>query len=143
MDEFRSVEDYELFVYSVRERYSAVTGSTLRLERRGSTYARVSGDIDFRNGYRITVRELVSFDTLPLRIEDYGYEIWCHDTKRGWYDSQPHPNSPNLQATHPHHKHVPPDLKRNRVPAPGFTFMAPNIPILIAEVAAMAHADDA
>lgn len=24
-----------------------------------------------------------------------------------WYDSQPHPNDPILQNTHPHHKHVP------------------------------------
>lgn len=99
MDDFRSVEDYELFVYSVRERYSVVTGSTLRLERRGA--------------------------------------------KRGWYDSQPHPNNPDLQPTHPHHKHVPPDLKRTRVPAPGLSFRAPNIPLLIAEVAALVQADDA
>jgi len=34
----------------------------------------------------------------------------------------------------PHHKHVPPDIKRNRVPAPGMSFTEPNLPTLLREI---------
>lgn len=42
---------------------------------------------------------------------------------------------PELASTHPHHKHVPPNIKRNRIPAPGLSFIQPNLPYLIEEVA--------
>ena len=48
--------------------------------------------------------------------------------------SQPHPDDPTLANTHPHHKHIPPDIKHHRVPAPGLTFAAPNLPLLILEI---------
>jgi hypothetical protein len=51
-----------------------------------------------------------------------------------WYDPQPHPHIPELAATHPHHKHVPPDIKRDRVLAPGLSFIEPNLPFLIGEI---------
>ncbi len=34
----------------------------------------------------------------------------------------------------PHHKHVPPDIKRNRIPAPALSFTRPNLPLLIEEI---------
>ena len=37
-------------------------------------------------------------------------------------------------AKHPHHKHIPPDIKNHRVPAPEMSFARPNLPSLIAEV---------
>ena len=37
-------------------------------------------------------------------------------------------------SAHPHHKHVRPDIKHHRVPAPGLSFQAPNLPFLIREV---------
>jgi hypothetical protein len=46
----------------------------------------------------------------------------------------PHPHIPALQSTHPHHQHVPPDIKHNRIPAPGISFTKPNLLHLIAEV---------
>jgi len=49
----------------------------------------------------------------------------------------PHPNVPELQSTHPHHKHIPPDIKHHRIPAPGLSFAEPNLPKLIDEVEAM------
>ncbi|MGC9398114.1 MAG: toxin-antitoxin system TumE family protein [Anaerolineae bacterium] len=39
-----------------------------------------------------------------------------------WYDPTPHPNDSSLASTHPHHKHVPPDVKHHRIPAPGLSF---------------------
>lgn len=51
-----------------------------------------------------------------------------------WYDSQAHPDDSTLASTHPHHKHIPPDIKHHRVPAPGLSFMAPNLLQMIREV---------
>ncbi len=51
-----------------------------------------------------------------------------------WYDSQPHPNDPTLASTHIHHKHIPPDIKHNRIPAPIMSFTHPNLPELIFEI---------
>jgi hypothetical protein len=67
-------------------------------------------------------------------IEGYSYEAWLGSDKLYWYDSQPHPHDPTLTSTDPHHTHVPPDIKHNRIPAPGLTFSAPNLPFLIHEV---------
>jgi hypothetical protein len=44
------------------------------------------------------------------------------------------PHIPKLQSTHPHHKHVQPDIKHNRVPVPSMSFDEPNLPRLIDEV---------
>jgi hypothetical protein len=41
-------------------------------------------------------------------------------------------------STHPHHKHIPPNIKHNRIPAPGLSFDQPNLPLLIAEIEQLA-----
>jgi len=33
-----------------------------------------------------------------------------------------------------HHKHIPPNIKRNRTPAPGLSFTRPNLSFLIEEI---------
>jgi len=43
-------------------------------------------------------------------------------------------NDPTLAKTHPHHKHIPPDMKRHRVSAPNLSFTQPNLPVLIEEI---------
>lgn len=133
----RSAEDYELFVYSLPEAYPAIERSTLTFVRHGVSLARVAGEIFFPDGYRLVVRERLLFSRLPGVIDWYGYEVWKADEKLYWYDSQPHPNEPALQSTHPHHKHVPPDIKHNRIPAPNMHFSSPNLPGLIDELFAL------
>jgi len=49
-------------------------------------------------------------------------------------NSWPHPNDPTLASTYPHHKHIPPDIKHNRIPAPGLSFTQPNLPFVIEEI---------
>jgi hypothetical protein len=56
------------------------------------------------------------------------------DEQLYWYDDWPHPDIPELISTHPHHKHVPPELKHHRVPAPGISLDRPNLPLLIQEI---------
>jgi hypothetical protein len=67
-------------------------------------------------------------------IDAYGYEVWRGEGKLFWYDSQPHPNDSKLRPTHPHHKHVPPNIRHNRIPAPEMRFDRPNFPVLIDEI---------
>lgn len=67
-------------------------------------------------------------------IQGYSYAVSRGEERLYWYDPQPHPNEPTLASTHPHHKHVPPNIKRNRIPAPGLSFAEPNLPLLIEEI---------
>lgn len=130
----RTIADYELYLYSLTTECPTIRGSTLVLIRRGATLARVEGELFFDQALRLVVRERLLVDRNPIVIDSYGYEVWEGDSKLYWYDSQPHPNEPTLQSTHPHHKHVPPDIKHNRIPAPGIGFTHPNLPLLIQEV---------
>lgn len=130
----RTEADYELFLYTLAEQFDSIQRSTLVFVRRGASLGRVAGELYFTHAFRIVVRERILFHRLPVVIDWYGYEVWRGDEKLYWYDSQPHPDEPSLQSTHPHHKHVPPDIKHNRIPAPGMSFTEPNLPQLIAEV---------
>jgi hypothetical protein len=132
----RTSEDYELFVYSLAQQFPSVRYSTLAFVRLGVSLARVAGEVHFEGAYRLVVRQRIVFDRLPAVIDAYGYEVWRGDTKLYWYDSQPHPGDQALQATHPHHKHVAPDTKHHRIPAPNMAFVYPNLPALIAEIEA-------
>ncbi|HEV7508793.1 MAG TPA: DUF6516 family protein [Thermoanaerobaculia bacterium] len=137
---FRTPEDYEHFLYTLAERFPSIRQTTVTLVRRGYSLARVSGEVHFESGFRLVVLERLVFDRLPLYIEGYGYEVWRGHEKLYWYDSQPHPQDPSLQSTHPHHKHVPPDIKHNRLPAPGMSFTQPNLPLLIHELESLFEA---
>ena len=133
----RSDQDYELFIYTLAEQFPSIHHVTLTFVRRGAGFARVAGEIHFARGFRIVVRERLLYHRLPMLIDWYGYEVWQEDEKLYWYDPQTHPNEPSLQETHPHHKHVPPDIKHNRVVAPGMSFTEPNLPKIISEVEAL------
>ena len=82
----------------------------------------------------MVVRERIIFDRLPAIIDWYGYEIWQDDKKLYWYESQPHPDAPELQISFPHHKQLPPDIKHNRIPASEMSFTRPNLENLIKEI---------
>ncbi|MFP3897175.1 MAG: DUF6516 family protein [Anaerolineales bacterium] len=135
-DPLRTAEDYELFLYTLKERFPSVRRSTMAFIRRGASLALVTGELYFGRDIRLVVRERLMYRPLPVRIDWYGYEIWQGSKKLYWYDSQPHPNDPSLQATHPHHKHIPPDIKHHRIPAPQMRFNRPNLPVLIREIEA-------
>ena len=71
------------------------------------------------NGYRLAVYEILTWDADSLLIQRYSYEIWRGREKLYWYDPQTHPDEPSLASTYPHHKHVIPNIKHNRIPCPG------------------------
>lgn len=134
MNPYQSLRDYEEFIYTLPQRFPSIAYSTLVIVRRGARMAILSGEIIFPQGYRLLVRERLTFDAGPLVLKRYGYEVWQGNEKLYWYDSQPHPHDPALDITHPHHKHIPPDIKHHRVPAPELSFTRPNLPVLIEEV---------
>ena len=130
----RTPEDYELYIYSLLEYYPHLKQSTLTFMRTGASIARVSGELIFEENFRLVVRERLIFDRLPISLDSYSYEIWRFDEKIAWYDPQPHPDDPSLRATFPHHKHIPPDIRHHRVPAPELSFTEPNLSFLIREI---------
>lgn len=90
------------------------------------------GEVLFANGLRLRMREEMDFSA--GLIISYGYEVYRGDERLYWYDDFPHPNDATLASTFPHHKHIPPDIKHNRVPAPGLSFTKPNLPAIISEI---------
>ncbi len=136
---FRTPEDYELFLYTITEQFSAVRRSTVTFVRMGATLARVAGELHLDEDIRIVIRERLLLHRSPISMDWYGYEIWKGRDKLYWYDSQPHPKDPTLRSSHPHHKHIPPDIKHNRIPAPNMSFDRPNLPFLIEEAASLLH----
>jgi hypothetical protein len=131
---FQSLFDYERLVYTLQQKYPSIVRSTLVVARRGLGLATLTGDIQFTNGCRLAVYEILTWDRGLVVIQHYSYEAWRGNDKLYWYDSQPHPLDPSLASTDPHHKHVPPNIKRNRIPAPHLSFTQPNLPFLIGEI---------
>jgi hypothetical protein len=123
---------YGQFVYSLPETYPSIQRSTLVLATIGPTLAKLEGRVTFKGDVILDVWELVDFDA--RRILHYSYEVYQAGEKILWYDPFEHPHMPELVSTYPHHKHVFPDIKHNRVPAPGISFDQPNLPCLIEEI---------
>ena len=153
-DPLSSPEAYQEFIYSVHEQFPSIRRSTLVYVPSGQCFGRVEGMLIFEEDIILCVQEYLNFE-LGL-IEGYGYEAsralvppgssdfptaaeYCragypHKEKLYWYDSFPHPNDPSLASTDPHHKHVPPDIRHHRIPAPDISFIRPNLPFLIQEI---------
>ncbi|MBN1877652.1 MAG: hypothetical protein JXA33_25745 [Anaerolineae bacterium] len=129
-----TLEAYEHFVYNLREIFPSIQSSTLRIIRTGPDSERLVGIVTFPHNIHLDVAELVDFDAGYFEILQYGYVVWQHDERLYWYDSQEHPHDSTLASTHPHHKHIPPDIKHHRIPAPGLSFTEPNLIFLIREV---------
>ena len=98
----------------------------------GPKFAELLGTVEFEGNVTLTVWE--DLDFVRGVIQGYSYSVSQGGERLYWYDPQPHPGDPLLVDTLPHHKHVPPDIKRHRVLAPGIAFDRPNLPQLIEEV---------
>lgn len=134
MNPLNSLSDYEAFIYGLPQQFPSIVYSTLLVVRRGAAIALVRGEVIFSGGVRLVMSERLMLADGVIHIVSYGYEVWRGAEKLYWYDSQPHPDNAALGSTHPHHKHVPPDIRHHRLPAPGLSFRSPNLPFLIAEI---------
>jgi hypothetical protein len=126
------IAGYSAWVYALAERHPWVSHSTLVLAPIGATLARLEGRIAGSGGLQVEVWELIDFST--QRIRTYSYEVCRNGEKICWYDPWEHPEIPALASTFPHHKHIPPNLRDNRVPAPAIRFDAPNLDTVLEDV---------
>ncbi len=72
----RTADDYELFIYKMKERFPSVRRSTLTFVRRRSSLVRLADELHFDRGVRLVVRERIVYDRQPAVIDSYGYEVW-------------------------------------------------------------------
>lgn len=153
--------EYEALVNSLTARFPEIRLSTLVVAPTAYSMAHVTGMIAFGEDIVLCIHELVDFRqgcilsyryevtrSIPPFVEkalpsaDEYCAVHCAGKEKlYWYDSQPHPDSRTLQSTHPHHKHIPPDIKHNRIPAPGLSFTTPNLPFLIEEIQSLLQSD--
>ena len=114
----KSLSDYSRFVAELLGQPS-VLSSTVAVWSDSPYTSVAEGEVFFANGLRLRMREEVDLDA--GLIISYGYEVYRGEERLYWYDDFPHPNDPKLASTMPHHKHVPPDIKHNRMLAPGLS----------------------
>src|SRR5204862_7919946 len=93
------------------------------------------GEVHFANGIRLRLREELDFNA--TLIAAYGYEVYRRAERLFWYDDFPHPEDKSLASTFPHHKHVPPDIRHHRIPAPEMSFKEPNLSSILAQIEAL------
>lgn len=128
-------ESYQQFIYGITELSERIRYSDLILIPVGKSLCVSKGNIYFDKSIHLEIREALDF-VLDEWITGYSYTVYRNDEKLYWYDSQGHPDDPDLQSTHPHHKHLPPDIKHHRIPAPEISFKEPNLTFLIHEIEA-------
>ena len=128
-----SLKNYEHFIYDIVNQYPRIEKSDLVVKQKGKFWAEVIGKIYLNNNITLEVREILDF-SIENFIRRYGYAIRRCNKVLYWYDSQEHPNDPKLKSTHPHQKHVEPDIKHNRIPAPGLMIHQPNLHFVIEEI---------
>jgi len=140
MSTFSSLEEYSQVVYDLLAETPRIHSHTIRLYPRSASVGVIEGDITFDQGLVLRVYERLDFAI--ERILTYSYEVWRAQEQLYWYDPMPHPNNPDLAHNHPHHKHAPPDIKHNRIPAPDLSFDEPNLPFLIREVTGLTTGEE-
>lgn len=126
-----SLADYSRFVTEILNRPS-ILQSTIRVWSTSPFTGTTEGEATFSNGLRLRMREELDF-AYGL-ITSYGYEVYQGTERLYWYDDFPHPDESLLASTFPHHKHVPPDIKRNRIPVDYMQFAKPNLLVIIKEI---------
>ena len=133
----KSLANYSRFVAELLRRPS-VERSTVAVWSDSRYTGVTEGEVFFSNDIRLRLREELDFDA--GLITAYGYEVYQGAERLYWYDDFPHPHDPEVASTFPHHKHVPPDIKHHRIPAPEMSFTQPNLPVLVREIEALAGA---
>ena len=127
----QSLAAYSRFVAELLNRLT-VQRSTIVVWSASPHTGVAEGEVFFLHGFRLRLREELDFDA--HLITAYGYEVYRGEERLYWYDDFPHPHDLTLASTFPHHKHVPPDMKRNRVPTPEMSFTSPNLSLLMQEI---------
>lgn len=126
-----SLAAYSAFVAETLQRAS-VLDSTVVVWSDGKYTGVAEGEVSFTNNFRLRLKEELDF--VREKITTYGYEVYRSEELLYRYDDFPHPNDVALASTFPHHKHVRPNIGRNRIPAPELSFTKPNLPFILEEI---------
>lgn len=126
---------YATYLYTLATKFPGIQSPQVNCFTLKSNTGIANGVLHFSQDLRLHFVEHLDFNA--RRITWYSYEIWQGNEKLCYYDPQEHPNDPTLASTHPHHKHLPPDIKHHRVPEPGLSFDQPNLDFLIGEIEKM------
>lgn len=132
MFSFECSSDYSSFLYSLEDKFPEISTSQINFYSIEPDLFLAKGTIEFRSEIRLTFHEVINFS--KKRIARYAYEVYRKSELLYFYDPQEHPDDPNLASSFPHHKHIHPNIKRNRQPASGLSFDKPNLPFLIQEI---------
>src|SRR5260221_3898434 len=116
---FSSLAEYSRVVAELLDR-PGIARSTVAVWSDSPYTGVAEGEVFFKDGIRLRMREELDFEA--GLITAYGYEVYRGEERLFWYDDFPHPDDPALAANFPHHKHVPPDIRHHRVPAPAMSF---------------------
>lgn len=127
-----SLQAYSQFIASLPDHFPSVRRSTLTVYSISPRHLVLRGEVEFAGDIRLRVAERI--DTAQARMTWYSYAVLRGTEELYWYDPQPHPDDPSLASTFPHHKHVPPNIKRTRVLALDISFAQPNLPFVIREI---------
>jgi hypothetical protein len=131
-DDLNTYGDYTKLIFFLLADRASIESHTIAVYTTSQTIGIMRGRVVFRSGHVLRVFEQIDF--VAHRIVKYFYELVYKGESLWWYDSMPHPDVPELQSTHPHHKHIPPNIKQHRVAAPEMSFTRPNLPVLIDRV---------
>jgi len=129
-----SLEAYSLHIAELLNR-PTICHSTVAVWSDSPYTGIAEGDVFFSHRFRLRIREELDFD--EGLITSYGYEIYRGEERLYWYDDFPHPQDPTLASSYPHHKHVPPDIKRHRLSAPEISYNQCNLSRLILDIEAL------
>jgi len=128
----KSISEYESFVNGLKNRYREIKVSKLAFKNQEPTIGELVGEIEFDRNIKLNISERIDFS--KDKIESYRYEVYQGKSLLYWYDPHPHSDDPSIAITFPHHKHIYPDIKEHRVPAPGLSFDKTNLIFLIEEI---------
>ncbi|MBX7236368.1 MAG: hypothetical protein K1X65_18430 [Caldilineales bacterium] len=129
---FPTFDEYCSLIADLPNQFPSIQISTLSAYTIGPFVAEIAGRLTFESGYVLDIWELLDLER--RRIRSYSYELDRNEERIWWYDPTEHPNDPSLRSSSPHHKHIAPDIKHHRIPAPEISFSRPNLPNLIEQV---------
>ena len=132
MDNLKNSESYGSFLYSLEDKFPVIKKSQINFFSIEVNVFLAKGSIKFTSMIKLSFKEVINFS--KQKIIRYAYEVYEDNELKYFYDPQTHPENQKLASTFPHHKHIPPNIKRNRQPAPGLSFDKPNLPFLIQEI---------
>ena len=132
MYSFENSLEYGSYLYSLKDKFPEISKSQINFYSIEPDLFLAKGVIEFHAEIKLTFHEVINFS--KQRIVRYAYEVYQKSELLYFYDPQEHPEDSTLASTFPHHKHIHPNIKRNRQPAPDISFDDPNLLFLIQEI---------